>query len=68
MGIFYREVRFIISYHITTFIIDTKMFIDHNILSNKLKEVLEKQFSLKIDSISGQVTIELNNTYPQKIY
>lgn len=67
MNIFFRDVSFYVSYHITTLIVDTKMSIDLDLFCVKLKEVLEKPFLIKKDNVTHQITIEVNNTYSQTI-
>lgn len=67
MNIFYNEVKTIIGYNVTTYLIDTIAFIDLSLLYKNLKEIIDSQFLIKKVVKTKQVIIEVNNDYESSL-
>lgn len=63
LNVFYNEIKIVVGYNVTTFIIDSIQFIDQGKLNSYLKTFMESPFLIKKELKTKKTIIEVNNVY-----
>lgn len=67
MNIFYNEITYLISYHVTSYIIHTLAFVSLEAMNLKLKKVLSCNFLIKQKIKSNKIVIEVENLQKRQV-